>query len=46
MLLPVYLQVASSIAVAPICITNEADVGWMNKIETYLWTGDLPEESK
>ncbi|KAL6323447.1 hypothetical protein AAG906_039017 [Vitis piasezkii] len=45
MLLPVYLQVASSIAVAPVCTTNEADVGWMNEIETYLRTGDLPEET-
>ena len=46
MLLPVYLQVASSLAVAPVCTTNEADVGWMNKIETYLRIGDLLEESK
>ena len=45
-LLPVYLQVASSIAVVSICNANGASVGWMNKIETYLRTGDILEESK
>ena len=36
----------SFITVAPVCNTNEASIGWMNEIETYLQTGDLPEESK
>ena len=45
-LLPVYLQVASSIVVALVCNTSEIGIGWMHEIETYLRTGDLPEESK
>lgn len=45
-LLPVYLQVASSIATTPICNTNKTSVGWMHEIEMYLRTGELPEESK
>ena len=45
-LLLVHLQTTSSIAVAPVCNTSEISVGWMHKIETYLQTGDLPEESK
>ena len=45
-LLLVYLQVVSSVAVAPLCNTNEASVSWMNEIETYLKTEDLPKESK
>ena len=35
-LLPVYLQVASSIAVTPVCNTSETGVGWMHEIETNL----------
>ncbi|KAL6315364.1 hypothetical protein AAG906_000472 [Vitis piasezkii] len=43
-LLLVQLQTTSSIAVAPVCNTSETSIGWMHEIETYLQTGDLPEE--
>ena len=46
MLLAIYIQDTSSIVVASVCSTNEVSVGWMNKIETYLRTESLLEESK
>ncbi|XP_034672622.1 uncharacterized protein LOC117904223 [Vitis riparia] len=45
-LLVVHLQTTSSIAVAPICNTNETSLGWAHEIENYLRTGNLLEESK
>ena len=45
-LVSVHLQTTSSIAVAPVYNTSETSVGWIHEIETYLQTGDLPEESK
>ena len=45
-LLPIYFQTTSSIAATPICNTSETGVGWMDEIETYLRTRDLPGESK
>lgn len=45
-LLPIYLQTTSSIATALVCSTSEENTNWMGKIETYLKTGELPEEEK
>ncbi|KAL6322060.1 hypothetical protein AAG906_003460 [Vitis piasezkii] len=45
-LLPIYLQVASSIVVAPICSASETGISWMHEIETYLLIGNLPKENK
>ena len=35
-LLPIYLQVTSSIVVASVCSTNELDTDWMHEIVKYL----------
>ena len=35
-LLPIYLQVTSSIVVASVCSTNESDTDWMHEIVKYL----------
>ena len=45
-LLLVYLQVISSIAVALICSTSQTSINWMNEIEAYIQTGKLSENSK
>ncbi|KAL6324716.1 hypothetical protein AAG906_017056 [Vitis piasezkii] len=45
-LLLLYLQVASSIATAPVCSTNEISDNWMNEIDAYIQTGELPEDNK
>lgn len=45
-LLAIYLQVVSSIAVAPVCSTNNTSINWMNEIEAYIRTGKPPEDCK
>ena len=44
--LPIYLQTTSSITTTSICSGSKTDISWMHEIETYLRTGELPEESK
>ena len=45
-LLPIYLQVAFSIAATPICSASEMGISWMHEIETYLLIGKLSKENK
>lgn len=46
MLLPIYLQIASSIAAASICSTIEMDIDWTHKIVKDLRAGELPGDEK
>lgn len=45
-LLSVYFQATSSIATSPVYSTNKTSVNWMNEIEAYIRTRELPEDSK
>ena len=45
-LLPVYLRVVSSIAVALVCSTSQTSINLLNEIEAYIRTGKLSEDSK
>lgn len=44
MLLPIYFQIASSIATMSVCSIVESYVDWMHDIVRYLQTGELPKE--
>lgn len=44
-LLPIYLQATSLIAIALVCSTNKTNDNWMNKIEAYIRTKELPEDN-
>lgn len=46
MLLPIYLQTASSLTTTSICSTAKSDDGWTHDIVKYLQTGELHEEEK
>ena len=45
-MLPVYLQVTTSITPEPVYSSNEVNPSWMRDIIKYLWTRDLPEDRK
>nr|CAN77598.1 hypothetical protein VITISV_001304 [Vitis vinifera] len=45
-LLSVYFQATSSIATSPVYSTNKTSVSWMNEIEAYIRTRELPKDSK
>ena len=45
-LLSIHLQTTLSIAVTPVCNTNETSASWSHEIKNYLQTRNLPEESK
>lgn len=44
MLLPIYFQIAFSIATMSVCSIVESYVDWMHDIVRYLQTGELPKE--